>query len=203
MWRTLCEAFLAPRAFGEFWAFFWDLGPPWGSLWRPLGDFWGGFGVPLDGFGLPLGSFLDPLGRFWGSWGSFWAPFGLHLGPLWHQKCEKGDIGESLVFHQENHMFRGSGRPGGCQNGTQRKPHGRKYCKGEAKKGIRRARKTKNVAMMCQCEAKRADLGRLREPKPHAPRQDVPRMCPECAQNVPRMVPRRGPTETPRNLLEA
>ena len=91
-------------------------------------------------------------------------------------------------------MFRGSGRPGGCQNGTQMKPHGRKYCKGEANKGIRRAKKTKNVAMMCQCEAKRADLGRLREPKPHAPREippDSSRICQKSRQ-----------PEAPRNLLE-
>ena len=73
----------------------------------------------------------------------------------------------------ENYIFRKSGPPGGCQNGTHMKPHGRKDFKGEAQKGIRRANKTKNVAMMCQCEAKRVDLGRLREPKSHPARQNV------------------------------
>ena len=98
--------------------FFWDLGPLWGSLWRPLGDFWGGFGVPLDGFGVPLGSLLEALGPFWGARGKHLAPFGLHLGPLRGEKCDKGDFWESLVFHEENHIFRVSGRPSGSQDGT-------------------------------------------------------------------------------------
>ena len=74
------------RGLGEFWAFFWDLGPLWGSLWRPLGDFWGALGWLWDTFGRLWGAFglsFGSVGSLWGgARGRLLAPFGLHLGTL-------------------------------------------------------------------------------------------------------------------------
>ena len=146
--------------FGDLWVTF---AVALGYLWTALGCLWALFWkrwVPLR----------ELVGGFWQPLGSMWALFGVKnvikvtFGNHWFS------IRKTIFFVGLGGQVEAKMAPGQ----SQMKPHGRKDCKGEAHKGIRRAKKTKNVAMMCQCEAKRADLGRLREPNPHPAGQIPP-----------------------------